>query len=382
MKKVMSLLTVLCLLLMAFAGCTQTPAPSASTSAPAQASPAEAAPSEASPAETSQGADAPAASDLKLAIVTTVAGLGDEAWNDTNYAGVKAFADSSGIDLTLVEPAEMQDVQNAATQLGQQGYDLVFISENTSSEYMGEIADQFPDTHYVLPEGTIYDKENITSIVFDTGGVGFLCGAYSVLMNDYLGAGTTAGWVGGIRNPILMQTEYSTLAGAQYVGGDLNVVYVGSFTDIARGKEVALSMYNDGIAIVGAFAGGASSGVYQAAETFEDGKYAMGCATGQFTISPDRIIASNVKSIDTLNETICQEFAAGSLKSGQYDATVGNGGVSIRYSPINQVLNEKTPQTIKDQIEELKAKVVSGEIVPPITEEDYNTFKAEVLDKM
>ena len=316
---------------------------------------------------------------MKLALVTTVAGLGDEAWNDTNYAGVKAFADENGIDLTLVEPAEMQDVQNAATQLGQQGYDLVFISENTSSEYMGEIADQFPDTHYVLPEGTIFDRDNITSIVFDTGGVGFLCGAYSVLMNDYLGAGKTAGWVGGIRNPILMQTEYSTLAGARYVGGDLDIVYVGSFTDIAMGKEAALSMYNSGTAIVAAFAGGASSGVYQAAEAFEDGKYAMGCATGQFSTSPDRIIASNVKSIDVLNEKICQEFADGTLISGQYDATVANGGVSLRYNPINQELNDKTPQEIKDQIKELEEKIISGEIVPPITEEEFIAWEAENL---
>ncbi|MCB6342858.1 BMP family lipoprotein [Enterocloster lavalensis] len=310
---------------------------------------------------------------LQIALITTAAGLGDEAWNDTNYNGVRKYADEHGIELTLVEPAEMQDITNSASLLGQKGYDLIFISENTASEYMADIADQYPDTMFVLPEGWITDRENVVSIVFSNNEVGFVCGAYAALMNEYLGGGSDPGWVGGIRNPILQQTEYSTLAGAKYVGGNLNVVYLGSYSDIPKAKEVAYGMYNEGSSIVAAYAGAASSGVYQAAEAFDSGKYAMGCATGQFHISPERIIASNVKSIDTVNYDICREFAEGTLKSGEYRATLENGGVSLRYSP-NEQLDQLIPQDIKDQIEEIAQKVNSGEIVPPMTEEQYSVF--------
>lgn len=310
---------------------------------------------------------------MQIALITTSAGLGDEAWNDTNYSGVKQYADEHGIELTLVEPAEMQDITNSASLLGQKGYDLIFISENTASEYMADIADKYPDTMFVLPEGWITDRDNVVSIVFSNNEVGFVCGAYAALMNEHLNGSSAPGWVGGIRNPILQQTEYSTLAGARYVGGDLNIVYLGSYSDIPKAKEVAYGMYNDGCGIVAAYAGAASSGVYQAAEAFDSGKYAMGCATGQFHISPERIIASNVKSIDTVNYEICREFAEGTLESGEYIASLSNGGVSIRYSP-EEELNQLTPQEIKDQISEIAEKINSGEIVPPTTEEEYHTF--------
>lgn len=55
---------------------------------------------------------------LQIALITTAAGLGDEAWNDTNYNGVRKYADEHGIELTLVEPAEMQDITNSASLAG------------------------------------------------------------------------------------------------------------------------------------------------------------------------------------------------------------------------------------------------------------------------
>lgn len=61
------------------------------------------------------------------------------------------------------------------------------------------------------------------------------------------------------------------------------------------------------------------------------------------------------------------------MKSGEYRATLENGGVSLRYSP-NEQLDQLIPQDIKDQIEEIAQKVNSGEIVPPMTEEQYGVF--------
>ncbi len=74
-------------------------------------------------------------------------------------------------------------------------------------------------------------------------------------------------------------------------------MYVGSFTDVAKGKEIAMQMYQDDMKLIQAYAGGAGMGVYQAAESLPEGYYALGAANGQFHLS-ERIIASQIKFAD------------------------------------------------------------------------------------
>lgn len=312
---------------------------------------------------------------LKIAVITTVAGLGDEAFNDALYAGTKRYADENGLNLTVVEPQELQDFQINATSFGQQGYDLVFICENTVNDIIREVAPNFPDTRYVLIEGAVDDVDNITSLQFETADVGFLCGAFAAVMSGELSGTKSTGWIGGVRTPITESTMFSTMAGAEYMGGECQVAWVGSYNDIGKAKEIALQMYNGGATIVTVFAGGANSGVFQAAESFPEGKYAMGAGLGQFNLSPDRIIASNVKAMDTFTYESCVKFAAGELESGIIIGGFEDQAVELRYSDM-PAFEGVVPDGIKEQMSQLQEQIVNGEIVPPDTQETYDAFVA------
>ena len=144
---------------------------------------------------------------------------------------------------------------------------------------------------------------------------------------------------------------------------------------IAKAKELALQMYNGGMMIVQAFAGGAANGVYQAVEGLEEGKYAMGAATGQFELSPDRIIASHIIKTDEYFATVCQQFIEGQLPSGIVKAGLADGATGIRLSPN---IGDLVPQEILDAMEEIEQKLISGEIVPPTTEEELANYLAEI----
>ena len=189
-------------------------------------------------------------------------------------------------------------------------------------------------------------------------------------MNQELGGEAIAAFIGGVRNPDLERSQYGFTAGAEYVGGEATVVYVGNFTDVAKGKEIALQFYNNGMKIVQAFAGGAGMGVYQAAESLGEGYYALGAAAGQFHLS-DSIIASQVKLTGNSIFDACMKFCNGTLESGIITKGIVEGSVGIKYSPKNEV---KIPQAIKDQISKLQDKIVNGEIVPPMNEEEYKKF--------
>jgi len=312
---------------------------------------------------------------LKIAMITTVAGLGDEAFNDALLEGTQKYCDENDLKLTVVEPQELQDFQINATAFGQQGYDLVFIVENTVNDIIREVAPQFPDTRYVLIEGAVDDVDNITCLQFKTEDVGFLCGAFAAAMSQELGGDGSTGWVGGVRTPITESTMFSTMAGAAYMGGDCQVAWVGSYTDIGKAKEIALQMYNGGANIVTVFAGGANSGVFQAAESFSEGKYAMGAGLGQFHLSPERIVASNVKAMDTFTYETCKKFAAGELESGIIIGGFQEKAVELRYSTQDAFVGF-VPEELKEKMSELQTKIENGEIDAPSNQEEYDAFIA------
>ena len=318
-------------------------------------------------------AEDPDSDKLKIAMMTTVAGLGDEAFNDALLEGTKRFADENGLELTVVEPQELQDFQINATSFGQQGYDLVFICENTVNDIIREVAPQFPDTRYVLIEGAVDDVENITCLQFETADVGFLCGAFAAAMSQEISGDMSTGWIGGVRTPITESTMFSTMAGAAYMGGECQVAWVGSYNDIGKAKEIALQMYNGGASIVTVFAGGANSGVFQAAESFPEGKYAMGAGLGQFNLSPERIVASNVKAMDTFTYEACKKFMEGTLESGIIVGGFQDKAVELRYSP-EPAFEGFVPDKLKEQLAELQEQIVNGEIDPPSNQEEYDAF--------
>ena len=361
MKKTISALLVL-LLCVSLLGACGTPA---STPAPTPAPPA----AEATPAAPTPEPAAPV-KEYKIAMVA--AGVfGDQGMNDALLQGMTMFTEATGIEVISVEISEFSDHAINARNFAQQGYDLILMG-GPVSEIIPEIAAEYPDTHFLLNKGTVADMDNVTSVQFDEAGGGFLSGAFAVLMSKEMGVEPKVGWVGGERIPDLEKARYAFSSAVAYMGGTCDVVYVGSFVDIAKGKEIAMQMYNDGASFVQAYAGGASSGVYQAAEAMTDGKYALGCATGQFHMAPTRILASSVVLYHEYFATMLTEFVeTGAMESGVFVANVSTGGTGLRFSP---EIGGEIPASVRAEIAELEAKIVSGELVVPTSEEEYNAL--------
>lgn len=333
---------------------------------------------ESNPADVASGTDLDTdseseAKDWKIAMVAGGA-FGDNGMNDAFLAAMKLFTEQSGIEVTSVEVNDFSDHESYARQFGEEGYDMVLMA-GTVSDIMPAILEDYPNTHYVLNKGTVDGYENCTSIQFDEPAAGFVGGAFAVMMSEYLGGGNKVGWIGGMRIADLELCRYCFSAGAAYAGGEANVAYVGDFSDISKAKELALQMYKSGITLIQAFAGGAANGVYQAAESMPEGYYAMGAATGQYDLSPDRILASHIIKTDEYFATVCQEFVDGTLASGIVKVGLESGATGIRLSPY---LGDLIPQEIQDSMAEIEAKLISGEIVPPTTEEALNDYLASL----
>lgn len=370
MKKLTKILSLLlCVLMIAsIAAC----APKAET--PAVATPEAAKPAQSvAPAPTAAPeASAPPAKEWKIGLVAA-GKFGDNGLNDALKAAVTAFTAETGIPVTAVEVSELGDHEIHARNFGEQGYDMVIMG-GTVSEIMPTVLEDYPNTRFVLNKGTVDGFANCTSIQFEEPQAGFIGGMFAVLMSQHLGGGNKVGWIGGMRINDLEMCRFSFQAGAHYAGGEAVATYVGDFQDIAKAKELALQMYGEGMVIVQAFAGGAANGVYQAVESLPEGNYAMGAATGQFHLSPNRILASHVIKTDEYFKDVCKKFIAGELPTGIVKAGLKDGATGIRISPN---IGDKIPQEIKDKMAEVEKKIISGEIVPPLDEASYNAFIAK-----
>lgn len=271
-------------------------------------------------------ADKPAeASEMKLCLIVTGGTLGDQANNDGLYDGIKAFADANNAKFDAVELAEVADIDMTVRTMAADGYTFFAFNSADAADQMDTLCVDLPNVHFVMYNGTNTNGyANLTNVSTDVAGAAFMCGIFASLMNKEITGELKCGYIGGVRNPNLERGRYAMQAAAELLGGELSSAYVGSFTDAATAKEIAQQMQGEGVRIIQAWAGGANKGVFEAAETAGEGYYSMGAATGQYHMSQS-IVASLKTDIAAIMSDICTQYAAGTLASGTYEASVARG---------------------------------------------------------
>jgi hypothetical protein len=165
--------------------------------------------------------------------------------------------------------------------------------------------------------------------------------------------------------------EAGYIAGAKAVNPDIVVEsqYLGAAGDNAawgspdKAKEIALAWYADGADIVYTAAGGSGRGTIEAAVEAGEGKWAIGVDSDEYFVdTPEQQahrLTSMLKRVDTAVFEMAKNVQDGTAAGGFYPFDLSNDGVG--YATSGGYLDD-----IVDQLEDFKAKIVSGEIVVPI----------------
>ena len=143
-----------------------------------------------------------------------------------------------------------------------------------------------------------------------------------------------------------------------------------SFADPAIGKTSATTMITNGADVIFHAAGGTGVGVIQACQ--ENKISAIGVDTDQSSLAPDTVITSAMKRVDNAVYDSVKQLVEGTLKGGEVVYDLSKGGVDI--APTTNLLSED----VLKKVEEVKAKILSGEIVVPGTKAE---FEKEFGDK-
>ncbi len=330
----------------------------------------EAAPTEAmAPADTAAPAEA-AAPTFRAAMVTDLGGLAasedvkgfsDLGWDALN----KAKADL-GVDITLVESKELADLEPNLTKLADEGYNFIVGVGYLFTDAMNAVAPRYPDTDFAIVDSVV-DQPNVASLVFAEEQGSFLVGAIAAGMTK---TGTIA-FIGGMEGPLIEKFEAGYIAGARAINPDIKVLsgYTGNFSDVASGKELALTQYGQGADVIYAAAGSCGLGTIEAAT--EKGFWAIGVDTDQDGVSPGHVLTSMVKHVEVAVYDSLKSAYEGDFKTGVQLYDLKNGGVG--YSALTYT-KDQIPTDLLDQVNTFSDEIKAGTIVVPTTVEEANAF--------
>lgn len=299
-----------------------------------------------------------AAKPLKVGIVLSTGGLGDKSFNDSAYRGLEKAEKDLGIKFKYVEPASPAEDEEFLREYAEAGFDLIIATGFQMTQSAKVVAADYPETNFVMIDDII-DLPNVRSIKFKEEEGSFLVGVVAGMMTK----NNAVGFVGGMENPLIKKFEIGYEQGAKYVNPDIKFYSVyttgpNPFNDPVRGKENAISEINQGADVLYHAAGGTGMGVIAAAK--EKGVYAIGVDSNQDGVAPGTVLTSMLKNIDvavyeTVKSAVNGKFEPGVAVYGIKENGVGTTDFEFTKDIIGQDKINK--------IQEIKEKVVSGEIV-------------------
>jgi basic membrane protein A len=315
-------------------------------------------------------------SGTNVGVVYALGGLGDKAFNDMAKQGIDQAQEDFEMNYQGSEPegnSEFPTLQRRFSESSDPDYDLVCCIGFAQAEALTENAEQYGDQQYMIVDAVV-EKDNVASYLFKEHLGSFQVGHMAGLLTQReFSTGdsatntdsATVGFVGGKENSLIKKFEAGYIAGAKHAGDvEVRSAYAGSWSDPAKGKEIALSMYDNGADIVYHAAGGTGTGVFGAAQ--ERGRYAIGVDSDQSKSASeyqDVILASMVKHVDTAVYTSVENVVNDEHAGGEVSALgLERGGVE---AVLGQSLGDEIPDDVTSALEESKSSIVDGDISVP-----------------
>jgi len=308
------------------------------------------------------------AKNTKIAMVTDAYGINDQSFNQSAWEGLKRAEKEFAITVGYIESTQDTDYSPNMGTLHDAGYSLILGIGWRMGDAIKENARANPEQNYAIIDYT-YGEEtpaNVVGVVFKEQEPSFLVGYIAGKMTKT----NKVGFIGGMKFPLIEKFEYGFKSGVKLANPDVKIIakYADSFTVAAKGKALANQMYGNGADIIYHVAGGVGDGVIEAAKVHD--KFAIGVDKDQNSQAPEHVITSAMKRVDNAIFNVAELLVKDGFPGGTtIEYGLKEGGVDI--APTSYKL---VPAVILEEVEKLKTKIISGEIIVPYTQATYNKF--------
>ncbi|MGG1876596.1 BMP family ABC transporter substrate-binding protein [Paenibacillus cisolokensis] len=328
----------------------------------------------------SAGEETPKAN-FKVGMVTDAGTIDDKSFNQGTFEGIVKASEDFGLEHKYQKPGgeTEADYTKEITNLYDAGFKFIVTPGFKFETAIFKAQDRYTDAKFVLIDGAPNSgeqgaepvvKENTVSIFFAEHESGFLAGVAAAL---HVKEGQ-AGFIGGLEIPPVQKFNWGFQQGVNYANENLgtnlvinkeNVVYQGSFDNVAAGGQLAAQMYNNGVDVIFAAAGGVGVGaITEAKSRAEQGEdiWIIGVDVDQYSdgiYDGDKsvVLTSAVKKIDAAAYDMIKAELDGNFPGGQtitFDAK--SDGVGLPEE------NPNLSEEVLSQVDEVFNKIKSGEV--------------------
>ncbi|WP_025728540.1 BMP family lipoprotein [Atopobacter phocae] len=304
-----------------------------------------------------------------VAMVTDIGGVDDKSFNQSAWEGLQAWGKENGLERGadgfdyIQSNSDSDFIPNLNTTINN-GFDITVAIGYKLKPAITDISKKHTDKYFAIIDEVVL-ADNVASYTFKDNEAAFLAGVAAAETTKT----NKVGFIGGAHSPVIDRFEAGFAAGVKAANPnvEVNIEYVDSFGDAAKGKQLAAAMYANGADIIYQAAGASGKGVFSEAKDIKKSDSSKAI----WVIGVDRdqtdegnydggnlTLTSTLKGVGAAiqklaNEGLEGKFPAGQhimlgLKEGAVDLTDGN-------------LTEE----VKAKVNEFKEKILNGEIEVP-----------------
>jgi basic membrane protein A len=223
----------------------------------------------------------------------------------------------------------IEDATAALRTYASKGYDLVIAHGSQYGPSVQEVAPEFPEVSFVWSNSSASTKlPNVFDLTAAAQEGGYVNGvlAASLTKSNVIGvvgpveAGESKRYIDGFKAGVIATNPEI----------QVNVSYIGSFSDVVKASEVATEYISAGADIL---TGTAQMVVGPIGKANENQVLWFGTQSNQTSVAPNIVVANQVYHWEVALKEIISKIQSGTLGGESFDINLANGGETIEYNP-------------------------------------------------
>jgi len=298
---------------------------------------------------------APAEEKVKVALVLD-GKIDDNGWNQAGYEGLKTAEKELGVEIAYSEGVAIPDFEKVLRDYANEGYDMIICHSSIAKDAVMNTAKDFPDIAFLWTDGD-ETLENLAVIRPMAQEASYLAG----LLAGKMTKSNKIGMVGGIDIPSTHRSYAAFEMGMKEANpnAELLVNWIGSFLDVTKGNEAALSQIESGADVIFGNGDGQNIGVLKAAS--EKNVLAIGAVRDQFSVAPNVVLSSVMWGFDQGISQVVKDLVDGNFTGKLYEVELSQGADLAPYHDNAS----KIPQDIQDLIKQKRQEIIDGKLEIP-----------------
>jgi len=307
-------------------------------------------------------ADCTATEVLCVGLVTSLAGVNDQSFNQMAWEGIlNAQAEKVADRVQYIETIDAKDYDTNIATFTDAGFDIIVTVGDLYSRVTTSAAKSYPNNFFIGVDQDQTDiLPNLAGLVFHADQAGFQAGALAALLTR---TNTVVAVLGPNTVPTVVALKEGYEAGAKSVKPNINIIATyypgnsdGSTTDPRWSASTALQAIQNGADVVFDAGGMTGNGALIEAAS-HPGLFCIGNDSDLWETIPGAracLVTSAMKLVNQGVFDMIKLAREGAFPSGNY---FGDSGLAS-YHDFDTLI----PQAIKDEMDRIKADLLSGSI--------------------